>query len=84
MRSIQRRFNNIIEKSFVKSSYLCFTEAIKGQGFSERIIRRWFIKLVDKDDYAKCEKGAVVEFLVGLTNSMRKVGNKGKLAPRGE
>ncbi|MGD0328115.1 MAG: hypothetical protein ABSB00_00150 [Minisyncoccia bacterium] len=82
MKSLERRFNNIAEKNPNRSSYICFAEAVKGQGFSEQIIHRWFNKLVDKDDYAKKEKKAVLKFLVGLSNPVRTTGNESKSAPR--
>lgn len=82
MKSLERRFNNITEKNPSWSSYTCFVNAIKEQGFSEQIIHRWFNKLVDKDDYAKKEKRAVVDFLVGLSNPVRTTGNRGKSALR--
>jgi hypothetical protein len=71
MKSLERRFNNITEKNPKWSSYICFTEAIKEQNFGEQIIHRWFNKLVDKNDYAKNEKKAVLRFLVGLSKTPR-------------
>ena len=84
MKSLERRFNNIAEMNPNWSSYICFAKAIKGQSFGEQVIRRWFNKLVDKDDYAKNEKKAVLGFLVGLSNPVRTTGNRGKSAPRSE
>ena len=69
MKSIERRFNNILKKNPYWSSYICFTEAIKGQNFSDQTMRHWFNKLVDKDDYDKNDKKALLSFLDGLTNS---------------
>ncbi|MEK7537258.1 MAG: hypothetical protein AAB584_02335 [Patescibacteria group bacterium] len=63
MKSIERRFKNITEKNPYWSSYTCFFEAIKGQGFGKQAIHRWFNKLVDKDDYAKNEKKGVLAHL---------------------
>jgi len=67
MRSIERRFNKIIQKNPNWSSYICFAEAIKKQNFSRQAIHRWFNKLVEKDDYVKSEKRAVLDFLEGFT-----------------
>ena len=78
MKSLERRFNNITEKNPNWSSYICFAETVIGQGFREQIIHRWFNKLVNKDDYAKNEKKAVLGFLVGLSNPARTTGNGGK------
>lgn len=78
MKSLERRFNNITEKNPNRSSYICFAEAVMGQGFREQIIHRWFNKLVNKDDYAKNEKKAVLGFLVGLSSPVRTTGNGSK------
>jgi hypothetical protein len=67
MKSIERRFNNIVEKCPYWSSYICFAEAIKRQGFSRQTIHRWFNKLVDKNDYVKNEKKAILAHLDVLT-----------------
>ena len=81
MKSLERRFNNITEKNPNWSSYTCFAEAVKGRGFSKQAISRWFNKLVEKDDYAKNEKRAVLGFLIDLSNPVRTTGNEGKSAP---
>lgn len=69
MKSIERRFNNIFKKNPYWSSYICFTEAIKGQDFGKQAMAYWFNKLVDKDDYDKSDKKALLSFLDGLTNN---------------
>ena len=78
MKSIERRFNNIAEKNPCWSSYICFAEAIKGQGFSKQTIHRWFHKLVDKNDYARSEKQEILQGLDNLSNPVRttKIGDK--------
>jgi len=63
MKSIERRFNNTVAKNSHWSSYFCFAEAIKGQDFSKRIMHCWFNKLVDKNDYAKSDKRAILTHL---------------------
>lgn len=65
MKSLERKFNNIIKKNPYWSSYVCFSAAIKNQNFSEQTIRRWFNKLVDKDDYEKKDKGTILRSMVG-------------------
>ena len=67
MKSIKRRFNNIEKKNPYWRSYICFAEAMKGQDFSGQTIRRWFNKLVDKNDYAKSDKKAILNHLDTLT-----------------
>lgn len=70
MKSIERRFKSITEKNPYWSSYYCFYEAIKGQNFSEQRIRRWFQKLVSKDDYVREEKRDILNHLIGLSKTM--------------
>ena len=80
MKSLKRRFNNITEKNQNRSSYICFVEAIKGQGFSKQTIHRWFQKLVDKNDYARSEKKAILAHLEVLSNPVRTTEIEGKTA----
>jgi len=81
MKSLKRRFNNITEKNQNKSSYLCFSTAVMGQGFSKQTIHRWFQKLVDKSDYGRCEKKDILAHLENLSNPVRTTEIMGKLAP---
>ncbi len=69
MRSIKRRFKKILTKNPCKSSYICFSEAIRGQKFSKQTIHRWFAKLVDKNDYCRSEKRAILSHLDNLSNT---------------
>ncbi|MFZ2187333.1 MAG: hypothetical protein WAV46_01765 [Candidatus Moraniibacteriota bacterium] len=66
MRSIEARFKKVQVRNFIKSSYDCFAEAISGQKFSREVIHRWFMKLVNKDDYAKREKKELLLYLESL------------------
>ena len=66
MKSIERRFANIQRLNPMWSSYICFAEAIKGQGFGKQAIHRWFPKLVEEDDYAKSEKRQIIKHLLSL------------------
>lgn len=72
MKSLERRFNKISDKKPFWSSYIHFAEAVKEQNFSRPIIHRWFNKLVDKDDYVKNEKRAILEHLENISNCLRK------------
>jgi len=67
MKSIERRFNNITQGNPYWSSYICFTKAIRGQNFSKQTLHRWFNKLVDKNDYSKNDKRAILHHLEILT-----------------
>ena len=69
MRSLRRKFNNISEKKPYWSSYICFAEAVKNQGFNRRTINQWFNTLINKDDYDKNEKKELIRHLSKLSNS---------------
>ncbi|MFC1609004.1 hypothetical protein ACFL2R_02775 [Patescibacteria group bacterium] len=56
MRSLKRRFEKVKKNNPFLSDYNCFTKAITGQGFSDKIIYFWFNKLVDKNDYFMKDK----------------------------
>lgn len=78
MKSIQRRFKNIEEKNTYWSSYICFAEAITKQGFNKQTIHRWFQKLVDKEDYARNEKRAVLQHTENLSTILKTTKISGK------
>lgn len=67
MKSIERRFCNIKKKNPYWSSYICFTEAVKGQKFSRPIIGKWFLRLVEKDDYDKKDQRTLLAQLYELS-----------------
>jgi hypothetical protein len=69
MKSIERRFENIKKKDNGWTSYICFAQTVSGQSFSEKIIRRYFNKLVDKNDYLSAEKKEIINYLLTLTKS---------------
>ncbi len=77
MKSIQRRFNNVQEKNPYWSSMICFNEAIKEQGFSQKNIYYWFPKLVDRDDYDRSDKTEILSFILDLSKRAEEVINKG-------
>jgi hypothetical protein len=82
MKSLERRFQNITEKSPSSSSYICFAKAVKGQNFNKQTIHRWFQKLVDKDDYERSEKKAILAHLDNLSSPPRTTKNTGKTTPQ--
>lgn len=57
-------------KNIFLSSYICFALAISQQGFGTQAIRRWFNKLVEKDDYDKCDKKSLLAHLMHLTKTL--------------
>lgn len=68
MKSIEKRFNKASKEYQYLSSYMCFTEAIKGQKFSKKMINIWFNKLVEKDDYSKKDKKELLRHLYLISN----------------
>ena len=51
------------------SSWICFTEMIKGKdNISKRTIRRAFDKAVDQDDYFKKERSVLLDFCYSLAS----------------
>ena len=69
MRSIERKFNQIVKKNPLWSSYVCFSETVEGGCFTEKNIRYYFNRLVNKNDYLKSEKKAIIKYLLGLSKS---------------
>jgi hypothetical protein len=59
MRSIKHRFDEIAERNPGLSSYICFARTVTGQGYNQSMIRRWFNKLVNKEDYDASENKTV-------------------------
>lgn len=51
------------------SSYICFVRAISGQKYSYEMIGKWFNILVEKDNYARSERNAIVRYLCKLSNT---------------
>lgn len=82
MKSIQRRFKNTTKKKPFWSSYVCFSEAVKEQGFNRQSIHRWFQRLVDKDDYSKKEKRTILAHLENITVPLRTTGIECKNEPQ--
>jgi len=72
MRSIERRFEQVKKENPYWSTYVSFAVAIKNQSFDHELIRVWFNKLVDKDDYIKNEKSEIIDYLCYYTNSLRR------------
>lgn len=68
MRSIQRRFNTLKQKHSDLADYTVLMKAVKGQKFTREVIRDWFYKLVEKDDYSDSCKKYLIDELERLTN----------------
>jgi len=69
MRSIERRFIVFTDQEPLLSTIIIFSRSVKGQNFSERMIRVWFPKLVDKDDYEASDRKEIIAYMVSLSNS---------------
>lgn len=63
MRSIERRFRRMEKENPYHSTFINFGRAIRGQGFSKKLISYWFKKLVDPDDYDKKDKKVLLRQL---------------------
>jgi len=49
------------------SSWICFCEAIKRRGnLSKRTVKKYFEKLVEKEDYAVSEKRQLIDYLYSI------------------
>jgi len=48
------------------SSYILFAEKIKRSGWRKTIIKRKFLKQVEKTDYQKSDLPDIIEYLVSL------------------
>ena len=81
MKSLEIKFRKIAEKNPDLSSYVCFARTVTGQKYNSQTIHRWFQKLVEKDDYAKNEKRALLAHLENLSNPLRTTEFGGKTPP---
>jgi hypothetical protein len=51
------------------SDHTCFAETIKGRkSLHPRLIRKWFDKLVDKNEYGEEDKYTVLQYLIKLAH----------------
>lgn len=66
MKSIERAFNVIQEKNPFWSSYVAFGKTVEQEQPNYRILKQWFIKLVDKNDYVRSEKTQLLTHLKSL------------------
>jgi len=66
MYNVKQRFEKITENKPYLSSYMVYAETVSNTGLTEDVVRRWFRKLVDADDYAKSEAPAILRYLVTL------------------
>ncbi|MFA6532993.1 MAG: hypothetical protein WCT22_03275 [Patescibacteria group bacterium] len=81
MKSLARRFKNITEKNPFWSSLACFAEAVKRQGFRRDTIHRWFLKLVEKDDYEMGDKKDILAHAEELSKAVEDNKKQGQFCP---
>jgi len=68
MKNIKEKFNQIQKDNPMWSSYICFCRTIDSKYLMSRDIKKLFNKLVDKSDYLRSEKDAVLEYLCKMYN----------------
>lgn len=59
-----------MKASMAPSSYTVFARKVKGTGWSKRMIRRKFLREVEKDDYNKKEAPRLLENLYALSEKL--------------
>ena len=65
MPSFTYQFQEIQKENPYWSSWVCFCETLKKRNLrDEKKIRKYFNKLVEKDDYDKGEKAELIRYLV--------------------
>jgi len=67
MRSLEARFRRCQKKHQEVGDFVNLGRAVKDQKFSEQTIRRFFNKLIEKDDYSSGDKQQLIKHLIGLT-----------------
>ena len=72
MRSIQARFNKQEKLTPSAGAYINLQRAVRGQRFLHDSIVKAFRELVPVSDYAKSERGGLIEWLEIQTNKPRK------------
>ncbi len=77
MKRLKQRFEESGEKQRRGcSTYIIFANAVKGGRFSRETIRRWFNRLVERDDYVPSEKQSILQQLYDLSNPPGDVQNR--------
>jgi hypothetical protein len=77
MKSLEKGFNKIRVKNHNWSSYVCFAAAVQGKKFERYVISKWFVILVDENDYAKNERKNLLENLFVISNIAERGKNRG-------
>jgi CRISPR/Cas system CSM-associated protein Csm2 small subunit len=67
---MKEKFNELQEKYCNLSSAMIFSKLVKGRNMTNSEIRKWFKKLVNKDDWDGSNREEVVRFYVRLSNGL--------------
>lgn len=71
MKSIERRFAKLQQVEPEAGSYIHFARAVEGGQFAPVSIRRWFYRLVEKEEYERGDTGELFAHLDQLSNLLR-------------
>jgi len=67
MKITRADFNVIQEQNPTWSSYLCFATLCRKAKMTHYEIRKWFSRLVEKDDYIHSELDGILEHLYSIS-----------------
>jgi hypothetical protein len=62
MKSVERRFRDMERKHPGRGSIINFNAAVRGMKLSRARLARWFLKLVDPNDYDKSERRQILDY----------------------
>jgi len=69
-------FQNISRLNPYWSSWVCFCETITGRGgLSNKTIKKYFNRLINRDDYAQNEKTELLNYLYNLSSNFEALKN---------
>lgn len=66
----EKAFQECVRLNPFWTTCTCFTEMVKGKkNMTKRTIRKYFDKLVEKDDFANAEKTEILNYLYSLVTA---------------
>lgn len=69
MKSLERTVISLQSRHPFLSSYTIFAVAVTGGRYAPKVIRYWFNRLVDKDDYCQSDRNELYIHLDGLSEA---------------
>lgn len=81
MKSVEARYRLFDKASQGHSSFIVFSRAITGQGFTKAALGKWFNRLVNRGDYSKGDKRRILKHLWAL-NVLVERGKQGQNASK--